>query len=42
MRGAAARLYDEKLGGIEEIALPRTHELCDHTYHHLYVIKTKV
>lgn len=40
MRGAAARLYDEKLSGIEEIALPRTHELCDHTYH-LYVIKTK-
>lgn len=40
MRREAAKLYHEKLGSIEEIALPKTHELCDHTYH-LYVIKTK-
>lgn len=39
-RNQAARLYEEKLKDIEEIALPQTHHLCNHTFH-LYVIKTK-
>ena len=40
MRRDAAKIYNEKLGSIEEIVLPKTHELCNHSYH-LYVIKTK-
>jgi dTDP-4-amino-4,6-dideoxygalactose transaminase len=38
-RNEAAVVYREHLAGIDQITLPQTHELCDHTYH-LYVIKT--
>ena len=39
-RNQAASLYQKMLSDIEEIVLPQTHKLCDHTFH-LYVVKTK-